>query len=91
MNSEKYSLFTVGVDKKTHELAVWVGGGNEIENEKGITLAVVPKPSDLPVMAGKAIMSAIEGILVYSKVKEDKEKEQILSLINELDKLLSKE
>lgn len=89
--SEKYLLFTVGCDKKTHKLCVWVGGGNEIEGEDGITLAVVPKPSDLPEMAGNAIKSAVEGMLLYSKLTTGEEKSEILKLLGELDKLLSKE
>lgn len=68
-NSEKYLLFTVGCDKKTHELCVWVGGGSEIEEKEGITLAVVPKPSDLPRMASEAIDSAVGGTLLYSQLK----------------------
>lgn len=89
--SEKYLLFTVGCDKKTHELCVWVGGGSEIEDEDGITLAVVPKPSDLPKMASDAIESAVEGVLLYSKLTTDEKKSEILNLLSELDKLLSKE
>lgn len=89
--SEKYLLFTVGCDKKTHELRVWVGGGNEIEDEDGIPLATVPKPSDLPEMAGNAIKSAVEGMLLYSKLTTGEEKSEILKLLGELDKLLSKE
>lgn len=89
--SEKYLLFTVGCDKKTHELCVWVGGGSEIEDEDGITLAVVPKPSDLPKMASTAIESAVEGVLLYSKLTTDEKKSEILNLLGELDKLLSKE
>lgn len=89
--SEKYLLFTVGCDKKTHELRVWIGGGNEIEDEEGISLATVPKPSDLPEMAGNAIKSAVEGVLLYSKLTTDEKKSEILNLLDELDKLLSKE
>lgn len=89
--SEKYLLFTVGCDKKTHELCVWVGGGSEIEDEDGITLAVVPKPSNLPKMASDAIESAVEGVLLYSKLTTDEKKSEILKLLGELDKLLSKE
>lgn len=89
--SEKYLLFTVGCDKKTHELCVWVGGGSEIEDEDGITLAVVPKPSNLPKMASDAIESAVEGVLLYSKLTTDEKKSEILKLLDELDKLLSKE
>ena len=69
-NSEKYLLFTVGVDKKTHELCVWVGGGNDIEEKDGITLDVVPKPSDLPKMASEAIESAVEGTLLSSQLED---------------------
>lgn len=90
-NSEKYLLFTVGCDKKTHELCVWVGGGSEIEEEDGITLAVVPKPSDLPEMAGNAIKSAVKGMLLYSKLTPDEKNSEILKLLDELDKLLTKE
>lgn len=90
-NSEKYLLFTVGCDKKTHELCVWVGGGSEIEGEDGITLAVVPKPSDLPKMASDAIESAVEGVLLYSRMKHDEKGNEVLKLLDELEKLLSKE
>lgn len=89
--SEKYLLFTVGCDKKTHELCVWVGGGNEIEGEDGITLAIVPKPSDLPKMASDAIESAVEGTLLYSRMKGDEKGKEILKLLDELEKLMSKE
>ena len=89
--SEKYLLFTVGCDKKTHELCVWVGGGNEIEDEDGIPLAIVPKPSDLPEMAGNAIKSAVEGMLLYSRMKNDEKGTEILKLLDEIDKLLAKE
>ena len=90
-NSEKYLMFTVGCDKKTHELCVWVGGGSEIEGEDGITLAVVPKPSDLPKMASNAIESAVEGTLLYSRMKHDEKGTEILKLLDELEKLMSKE
>lgn len=89
-NSEKYLMFTVGCDKKTHELCVWVGGGQEIEGEDGITLAVVPKPSDLPKMASNAIESAVEGTLLYSRIKGDEKGKEILKLLDEIDKLLEK-
>lgn len=91
MKSEKYLLFTVGCDKKTHELRVWIGGGSEIEIDEGIPLNTVPKPSDLPEMVGNAIKSAVAGMFLYSKLTVDEKNSEILKLLGELEKLLSEE